>query len=158
MVSMVFADKRPGQESKDYFRASQTDQAHELLQRSPVPPVRQRLQDVLRSRILATEKPNICNSQRGQRIPRFDLPDIAQRRGLLSTRFVRTAAAARAKHDRHAFVLVQRPREVRSSRALIVWMRDHQQNIHFVALVRRRKRLWPLRPTRKHRPKKKGAK
>jgi len=99
-------------------------------------PVRQRLQYVLRRRILTVKKPHVSNPHRGQCISRFNLVDSAERRCLLRSRFIRAAAAARTKHDRHALVLVQRPRKIRRRRALVIRMRHHQENVHFVPLVR----------------------
>jgi len=64
---------------------------------------------------------------------------------LLRSGFIRAAAAARAKNYRYALVFIQRPRQIRRSRALVVGMRHNKENVHFVALIRRRQGLRLLR-------------
>src|SRR5712692_6190944 len=104
-------------------------------------PICQRQQHILRRRILAAEKPYVVNPQRREGIPRFNLADRAKRRRLFRSGFVRATAASRSKDDRHTFVLVQSSRKIRRCCPLVVWMRHNKENVHFVALVRQRKRL-----------------
>src|SRR5260370_28281993 len=113
MVPVVFADKCSRQKSEYDFGTSQANKAHELFERNAVIPVCQRLQYILRCRILAAEKPYIGNAQRCECVPRFDLADGAERRRLLPSGFIRPAAPSRSKDDRHALVLVQRARKIR---------------------------------------------
>ena len=149
---MVFANKSSRQESKDDFRASQSNEAHELFECNAMTPIGERLQDVLRSRILSIEKPDVCDAERRQGVARFDLPDVPERRGLLGASFIRAAAATRADNHRHTLVFVQRARKIRCRGSFIVRMRHHEHEIHFVALVGRRQRGRLLRccPAQQH--------
>src|SRR5437016_11178525 len=107
MVPVVFANKCSRQKRQDDFRTSQAKEAHKLFERSAVIPIRQRLQYVLRCRVLAAEKPHIGNAQRRESVPRFDLADGAERRRLLRSGFIRAAAAARAEDNRDTLMLVR---------------------------------------------------
>ena len=145
MVAVVFPDECSGKESEDHLRARQTNNAHQLLEAFPVIPIGQRLKHVLRGGILAGEEPHVGNPERGQRVPRFDLSNGAEGPGLLCPSFVRAAAAARAIDYGDAFMLIERPRQIRSRRAFVIRMRHYQQKIRFVPLVGQRQRFWLLR-------------
>src|SRR6266571_3592589 len=145
MVAVVFPDERSGKESEDHFRARQTNNAHQLLEAFPVIPIGQRLKHVLRGGILAAQKPYVRNAKRRQGVPRFDLSNGAERRGLLRPSLIGAAAAPRAIDYGDAFMLIERPRQIRSRRAFVIWMRHHQQKIRFVPLVGQRQRFWLLR-------------
>src|SRR5947207_7177473 len=95
MVPVVFTNKCSRQKSQHDFRTGQANEAYKLLERNPVIPVRQRLQDVLRRRVLAAEKPHVGDAQRGERVARFDLADDAERRGLLGSGFIRDRKSTR---------------------------------------------------------------
>src|ERR1700736_1491347 len=136
----------------------QTNEANKLLERSAVIPVRQRLQYVLRCRILAAEKPHVANSQSRESVPRFDLADGTERRRLLRSGLIRAAAAARAKHNCYSLMFVECARKIRRSRALVIGMRHDEENIRFVALVRQRERFRLLCVARRHWEKEKKCK
>jgi len=134
-----------------HFGTSHANKSDQLLERRAVPPVRKRLQDILRSGILAAKKPNVCNPKGCESIPRFNLADVAERRSLFRARLIRPAAATRAKDDSDSPMLVQRPGQIRSCRTLVVGMRQHKQNVHLEPLVRLRQRFGLLRSARQHR-------
>src|ERR1700674_2800912 len=113
MVPVVFANKCSRQKRQDDFRTSQANEAHKLFERSAVIPVRQRLQYVLRCRVLAAEKPHIGNAQRRECVTCFDLADGAERRRLLRSGFIRSTAAARAKHNCYSLMFVECTRKKR---------------------------------------------
>src|SRR5437016_8172676 len=66
---------------------------------------------------------------------RLDLAHISERRRLLRSRFVRTAAPARSENHGDAPVFVERPGEIRRYRGFVVGMRHHHENVRFVALI-----------------------
>src|SRR6267378_4758494 len=112
MVPVIFANKCSRQESQDDFRASQANEAHQLLERGAVIPICQRLQYILRCRILAADKPHVGNAQRCESVSRFDLADGTECRGLFGADFIRAAVAARAKHNCYALMFVERARKI----------------------------------------------
>src|SRR5260370_10916935 len=120
MVPVVFADKCSRQESQDDFRTCQANETHKLLERSAVIPIRQRLQYILRCRVLAAEKPDVGNAQCRESVPRFDLADGAERRRLLRSGFIPAAAAPRPEHTRYSLIAVKPPRQIGRTRAVIV--------------------------------------
>ncbi len=150
VVAVVFANKSSRKKCENRFRPREPHEPDQLLQRFAMIPVRQRLQYILRRRVLATEKPYVGDAQRRQCIPRFNLADRAERRRLFRSSFIRAAAAARAKHNCNSLMFVECARKIRRGRALVVGMRHDQQNVHFVPLVRQRKRFGLLRAARRH--------
>src|SRR5438552_3860798 len=141
MVPVVLTNKCSRQKSQHDFRTGQANEAYKLLERNTVIPVRQRLQDVLRCRVLPAEKPHVGNAQRYESVARLDLADDAERRGLLGSGFIRATAAARAEDNGYSLVLVERPREIGSSCAFVIGMCNHEQDVRFVALDRKSTRL-----------------
>src|SRR2546429_5988550 len=81
------------------------------------------------------EKPNVVDAERRERMARLDLAHISERRRLLRSRFVRTAAPARSENHGDAPVFVERPGEIRRYRGFVVGMRHHHENVRFVALI-----------------------
>src|SRR5437016_12815619 len=66
---------------------------------------------------------------------RLDLAHISERRRLLRSRFVRTAAPARSENHGDAPVFVERPGEIRRYRGFVVGMRHHHENVRLVELI-----------------------
>ena len=136
MVAMIFTDERTRQKGEDHLRACEPDDAHELLERGAMPPVGERLQNVLRSRVLSPQEPHVRDAQRIEGSPRFDFTNRAKRRGLLRSGFVRAAASACAVDHANTFALIDRPCQIRGSRAFIVRMRNNQKDVCLVPLIR----------------------
>jgi len=145
MVAMIFTDERAGQEGEDHLRAREPDDAYELLERGTVPPVGKRLQNILRGCVMSVQEPYVRDAQRIEGPSRFDFANLAKRRSLLRPGLVRAAASARAIDHSDAFVFIGRPRQIRSDRAFIVRVRNNQQDVCLVALIRLGKNLRLLR-------------
>lgn len=96
-----------------------------------------RSQNILPGRIGAVQEPNIHDAKVGQRAPAFDFSNRAERCGLLLPLRVRPFIPACSEDHRDSFFLVQNgAREIRADRGLIVWMRDDNQQVRLVSLIR----------------------
>ncbi len=100
-------------------------------------PVRQRIQDILRGGIFSIQKPDVFDTHPCAGLARLHLPDISQCGGMLSAVIVGAAVAVSAVNHCHTLVqIVDRPRQIRCHRALIIGVRHHHQDVRFETLVR----------------------
>jgi hypothetical protein len=126
-----------------------------VFQRSSVLPVRQRLENILASRIRSPQKPYIGDSHRRQCPPRFNLPYRSQSPSLFGAYLITTAASASPVRHGNALSLIDRPRKIRRRRPFIIRVRHHQQYVGLISRIRRRKGLGLLRTAARRRPQQK---
>jgi hypothetical protein len=114
-------------------------------------PTGKRLQHILRRRVASVDEPHVRDFQLRERLPRFDLADVAERGSLFRTRFIGSAASTRSEYDAGALALVHRLGEISRGGCFVIRMCHHQQDIQLVALVGSRQRFHVLRKARDRR-------
>src|SRR5438046_7072815 len=96
MIAVVFSDENSRQPGDDHFRPSQPDDAHDFFETLSVAPIRQRIQNILRSGILSAEKPDFVDAQFRASLPRFTFADIRHRWAMFAPVIVSAAPPPRA--------------------------------------------------------------
>src|SRR5580704_3005363 len=124
VISVILADERARKKCENHFGTREPYETNELLQRGAVAPAGERLQHVLRSRIVAAEKPHIRDSERGESAPSFNFSNCAKRCGLFGAGFIRTTATVGAVYDADAFSFIHCPRQISGCSGFIIGMGD----------------------------------
>ncbi len=146
MVAVVFSNEDGWQPGNDDFWPRQPDDSHQFFQTLSVAPIRQRIQNILRSCIFPAEKPDFVDPQFRASLPCFNFAHIGHRRTVFAPVIISAASPARAKNHTNRFVqIVDGPRQIRRHPAFIIRMRHHHQNVHLVPLIRPFHRLRLLR-------------
>src|SRR5262249_42619761 len=95
--------------------------------------------------VFAADEPNIGDTERRERAPRFNLPSVSEGSGLLGANLIFAATPVGTICDCYPLSLIDAASEVRSCGSFVVRMSDYQQNIGFVARVRLSQRFGLLR-------------
>ena len=142
MVLVILADDDIGEHRDDHLGTRHPDEAHRLRERAAVIRARERAQhvvDVLPRRIGHAQEPHARDADRRQRLPRLQLPDLAERTSLLEADEIPARVAARREHDDHAAMLVEhRARQVAGDRRFVIRMWRDDEDVGLEPLVRRR--------------------
>src|SRR6185437_1367957 len=138
MVPMILSRNVSGHPGQNYLWPSKPDDSHHLFQRRAMAYRFQGMQNVLGRRVLTAQKPDVRDSENGERMPGFHLPHIRKRLALLHAHSVWTGISARSENYSNALMLVKRSlREIRRDSGVIVRMGNDQQDICLVATIRR---------------------
>src|SRR5690349_25153090 len=106
MVTVILADEDSGKPGDDDVRTSETDGADHFFEIPAVAPVGEGFEDVLRSGVLAVEKPDMGDAEGGAGLAGFLFADVGESRSGFAAVFVGAAAAAGAVDDGDALVFI----------------------------------------------------
>ena len=136
MVPMIFAGNTAWKPRKDDRRTSEPHDTDCLLEYGRAGPRSQREKNILAGGIAAIEKPDVVDAKFRHGLAAFDLAHQAEGFCMLAPDRVGTRISARAVHNCNTFVLVENGAgKISGDDGVIVWMRDDEQDVSFVAIV-----------------------